>query len=70
MRLYSVKQVSDVILVHDENVLMDPPADETLGFYPLVSLALGLAGWPPGCAGAAEGAACTEQRQAHLLEYA
>ncbi|KAI7836888.1 hypothetical protein COHA_009220 [Chlorella ohadii] len=36
MRLYSVKQVSDVILVHDENVLMDPPADETLGFYPLV----------------------------------
>ncbi len=34
--LDSLRQISDVILVHDDNVLMDPPADDTVGFCRLV----------------------------------
>ncbi len=34
--LPSVRQISDVVLVHDERVTMEPTADETMGFYPLV----------------------------------
>ena len=34
--LSSLCQVSDVALVHDERSLMDPPADEALGYCKLV----------------------------------
>jgi sporulation protein YlmC with PRC-barrel domain len=34
--LSSLRQVGDVVLVHDESALLDPPADETYGFYRVV----------------------------------
>ena len=32
----SLRQIGDVVLVHDESALMDPPADETYGYIRLV----------------------------------
>ncbi|PRW60334.1 photosystem reaction center subunit H [Chlorella sorokiniana] len=34
--LTSLRQISDVILVHNEDALLDPTADDTVGFYPVV----------------------------------
>jgi sporulation protein YlmC with PRC-barrel domain len=34
--LSSLRQVGDVVLVHDEAALLDPPADEAYGYLPLV----------------------------------
>lgn len=34
--LSSLRQISDVILVHNEDALLDPIADDSVGFFPLV----------------------------------
>jgi sporulation protein YlmC with PRC-barrel domain len=34
--LSSLRQIGDVVLVHDESALLDPPADETYGYLKLV----------------------------------
>jgi hypothetical protein len=34
--LASMRQISDVVLVHDERALSDPPADASLGYCRLV----------------------------------
>ena len=34
--LSSLRQIGDVVLVHDESSLLDPPADESLGFVRMV----------------------------------
>jgi sporulation protein YlmC with PRC-barrel domain len=34
--LSSLRQIGDVVLVHDEGALLDPPADETYGYLKLV----------------------------------
>ncbi|KAL6783667.1 hypothetical protein ACKKBF_B05365 [Auxenochlorella protothecoides x Auxenochlorella symbiontica] len=38
--LYSLRQIGDVILVHDESALLDPPADEAAGYCKLVGAEL------------------------------
>jgi len=34
--LSSLRQIGDVVLVHDERALLDPPADESLGYCRMV----------------------------------
>jgi sporulation protein YlmC with PRC-barrel domain len=34
--LSSLRQIGDVVLVHDEKSLMDPPGDESFGYVPLI----------------------------------
>lgn len=36
VHLYNLVQIGDVVLVHDEQALMSPPADDTCGFYRLI----------------------------------
>ena len=43
--LSSLRQISDVILVHNEDALLDPTADDTVGFYAMVTAAGGWVGW-------------------------
>ena len=31
-----LRQIGDVVLVHDESSLLDPPADESLGFVRMI----------------------------------
>lgn len=44
--LSSLRQISDVILVHNEDALLDPIADDSVGFFPLVRAWLAVLPWP------------------------
>lgn len=43
--LSSLRQISDVILVHNEDALLDPIADDSVGYFPLVCARLAVLLW-------------------------